>query len=434
MADHYHLVGMAGVGMSALAQVLHDAGFRVSGSDRFADQGQPPEVLAQLVRSGVALVPQDGSGIGPDTRAVVVSTAIEPDNPDQAAATGAGVPIVHRAAVLASLAAGHRTVAVTGTCGKSTVTGMIGWLMEAAGMDPVVVNGAPVVNWMSGDRIGSVRWGRSDWWVLEADESDRSVLNFHPDWAVITNASKDHFSQAETEALFAQFRGQVRQDVISGLPGEGVLDGLNVSLEPGGGVFALDGDPYRLAVPGRHNLENAALAVALCRRVGCRVSVLQDALPAFRGIHRRLETVGTGGGVTVVDDYAHNPAKIRASWSALEPYYRRIHAVWRPHGFGPLRSMRHELEQTWRALVGQRHRLAVMPVFDAGGTADRTVKAESLVEPLSESGVSAAVVAPEQVEDWCLSEAGAGDVVLIMGARDPDLPRLARRILARLGS
>jgi UDP-N-acetylmuramate--alanine ligase len=179
--EHYHLVGVAGVGMSALAQVLLGQGMRVSGSDRHFDRGEDLEVIAKLRGAGVRFLPQDGRGVTAGTAGVVVSTAIEKGNPDLEAAECRAVPVMHRAEMLARAAAGKRCVAVTGTSGKSTVTGMIGWILDQAGADPVVVNGAPVLNWVTPAAVGNVRLGKSDLWVLEADESDRSLLRYHPD-------------------------------------------------------------------------------------------------------------------------------------------------------------------------------------------------------------------------------------------------------------
>lgn len=426
---HYHLAGVAGVGMSALAQVMCDAGYEVSGSDRFADNGRDTEVLHKLRDSGVRIVPQDGSGVNADTRALVVSTAIEEGNADIAAARAHGVPILHRADALAQLVMGKQCIAVTGTSGKSTVTGMLGWLLEQLGRDPTVVNGAPVVNWMSASRLGSVRWGSGGTWVIEADESDRSLLKFHPEHAIITNASADHFGMDETVALFHKFEMQVTGSVISGFGPASRLAGFSPSVGAGGSEFTFDGERYRVALPGRHNAENALLAIALCRNLGYAAVDIRAALSGFRGIHRRLERVGERRGVTVVDDYAHNPAKIRASWEALAPYHKHIHAVWRPHGYGPLRNMMEDIVGTFHRLWHAGDTVFILPVYDAGGTADRSVRSEDLVRRLESSGVHALAGDYDTVIKTLVRLAAQDDAVLVMGARDPDLPSLGRRIL-----
>lgn len=433
------MAGLAGVGMSALAEALLAQGFTVSGSDRAHDQGQAPEVLATLVEAGVRLVPQDGSGIRADTRALAVSTAIEGDNAELAAARRLGVEVVHRAEMLARLAAGKRVIAITGTAGKTTVTGLVGYLLEQAGIDPTVVNGGAVLNWRGPGRLGNVRSGRGDCWVLEADESDRSLLRFHPACAVITNVSKDHFELAEVVDLFRRFAGQVRDLLVAGA-GVGQALGCPVSEPPArvervgtAWTFTLDQVRFEVPLPGRHNAENALLAVYLCRRLGVPAETLRAALPEFRGIHRRLEVVGQGRGIRVIDDYAHNPAKLAASWRAVAETADRVYGFWRPHGYGPLALMQEELVAAFADVCRPSDRLFILPVFYAGGTANRTVTSEDFVAALRRRGVPAMYV-----EDYAALERElrrdlrAGDSILGMGARDPESPRFARHLSRNL--
>jgi UDP-N-acetylmuramate--alanine ligase len=480
-AGRYHLVGVAGVGMNPLAQALLAAGCEVSGSDRYLDTGQDLEVLPKLQRAGVRLVPQDGSGITSETRAVVVSTAIEAGNPDLAAAARHGVPVRHRAEMLAQLAEGRECIAITGTCGKTTVTGMVGFLLEQLGDDPTVVNGGIVVNWESAERIGNVRVGRSARWVIEADESDRSLLRFCPDWAIITNLSADHFSMDETAALFATFSAQVKHALVG--PWEKDREpwrGFQPELSAGGSRFAYGGQRFHLPLLGHHNAENALEAVMLCERLGHRLGRIADALRGFRGIRRRLDVAGTANGVTVIDDYAHNPAKIRATWEAVAPYHKRVLAVWRPHGFGPLSNMFDDLKAVFREMasvapgtlkqelergtpaneresrvprpssdlgvrqgtppagngIAQRGaRLYILPVYYAGGTAKGAATSDLLVGDLATEGIPIELVPDyDTLVGRIAAEARPDDAVLVMGARDPNLPALARRILDAVGA
>jgi UDP-N-acetylmuramate--alanine ligase len=424
----YHLAGVAGVGMSAIARALVAVGCEVTGSDRFRDQGQSLEVLDKLAGAGVRIFPQDGSGISAETTGLVVSTAIEDDNPDIAAAREHDVPVLHRAEMLAEIVEGREVVAVTGTSGKSTVTGMIGFILEGLGADPLVVNGAPVLNWMTEDEIGSVRAGRSKWCVIELDESDRSLLKFRPAWAVVTNISADHFSLAESVELFREFSAQVANGVL-----RGEAEGFDPQLDAGGSRFEYGGVSFTLNLPGRHNAENARNAAAMCARLGFDPAEIARVLPGFKGIHRRLEVVGRAGGAVVIDDFAHNPAKIRAAWETLSPHHEKVLAVWRPHGYGPLRNMMDDLAAAFRDVCRPADFLAVLPVFDAGGTANRSVRSEMLVEKLLAHNVPAAAVGDyaEAVEAVC-ARVAPGCAVVTMGARDPHLPKLARSILERL--
>lgn len=426
-----HITGVAGVGMSAVAQAALGAGVAVSGSDRYYDRGEDLPVLAQLRGAGITLYPQDGSGVREGAEAVVVSTAIEADNPDLVAATSAGIPVLHRSALLTLLTEGKCCLAVAGTCGKSTVTGMAGWILEQAGLNPTVVNGAPVTNWQSDTCVGNVRSG-GDLWVIEADESDRSLLNYTPRHAVITNMSADHFDRDETQRVFEAFRARVSGRCIGALDGAAYLTPVDVTLAADGSAFTFRSMPFRLALPGAHNIENALHAVALCELVGVSPEQSAEALKSFRGIHRRLEVALRREGITVIDDYAHNPAKIAAALATTLPFAKRLVAVWRPHGFGPLRSMMDGLCETFSCLHGGEHRLVLLPVYDAGGTADRQIGSEALALRLQASGVMV-----DEVEDYDgvrqslqSAQLTAGDVVLVMGARDPGLPMLARTCLS----
>lgn len=430
---HYHFVGVAGVGMSALAQAVIAVGCRVTGSDRFCDKGQDLDVVRKLRNGGVEICPQDGSGISAETLGVVVSTAIEDDNPDISAAKKLGIPVIHRAKMLADLAEGQRCIAVTGTSGKSTVTGMIGWILDQSGADPFVVNGAVVLNWTDEHRLGNVRAGKSGLWVLEADESDKSLLNFFPYMAVITNMSADHFSLEETIELFRKFAAQTKSDVVNPLDNGQLPAEMNAKCFAGGSSFRYKGVNFRLNVPGRHNAENAFQAVLLAEKLGVSLAVCSSALASFKGIHRRLEVVGKGKGVVVIDDYAHNPAKIRAAWEALAPHHERVLAVWRPHGYKPLTLMMDDLVSMFKEVCRPDDLVAVLPVFDAGGTATRLVRSEMLVEKLVAAGVPSVAVRDydEAIAAVC-AKVTPGSVVVTMGARDPDLPKLARRILDRI--
>jgi len=427
----YHLAGVAGSGMSALAQILLAEGRAVSGSDRHADAGRDLAVLRQLASAGVRLFPQDGSGVrGAGT--VVISTAVEDDNPDRVAARRLGVPLVHRSETLAALTEGRRCIAVTGTSGKSTVTGMIGWTLEQLGADPTVVNGAVLLDWRRPDAVGNARHGRSGLWVIEADESDRSLLNYAPEWAVVTNASADHFGLAETLELFRAFRERVGTGVVSTVDEPALLRGFEPELSADRVAFRYGGLDFAVPLPGRHNAENALCAVLLCERMGLDLTRVRDALARFRGLQRRLQTVGRRQGVTVMDDSAHNPAKIGAAWRAVAPYYRRVLGVWRPHGYGPLAAMKAGLAKVFAELCRAEDRLYILPVYDAGGTADRSVHAGMLVDELRARGLEAGPAEFDRAPARVAADARPGDLVLVMGARDPALPELAERILASL--
>jgi UDP-N-acetylmuramate--alanine ligase len=426
MTGAYHLVGIGGVGMSALAQALLDAGCEVSGSDRLLDGGDATETLQRLRGQGAALWPQDGGGVRVGLAGVIISTAIEAGNADLRRAQALGVPLLHRAEALARVVAGRRLIAVTGTCGKSTVTAMLGWMLAECGLDPLVVSGAAVVGWDAGGRVAATRAGAGPWAVIEADESDRSLMVFAPEYAVITNASADHFGMADTQTLFESFSARVRGGVIDGRA-EPAPEGLECA--GWSGAFLLDGARFSVPLPGRHNVINAWQAARAARLTGLAAADLARALATFRGVERRLQRVGELHGAVVIDDYAHNPEKLAAAWETLAAVFPRIGAVWRPHGYGPLRNMLPALAATFARVCRPADRLWILPVYDAGGTADRGVTSAQLLERLAAAGAPAQGAASlEEAERLLRAMAAPGVVLVTLGARDPGLPRLARAL------
>ena len=432
MAGTIHLVGIGGVGMSALAQAYLDAGHAVSGADRSlrADGSRTP-VLEALAAEGVRLFPDDGSGIDGGTARLVVSTAIEDTNPDLVAARARGIPVVHRAAALSELLSGRKLVAVAGTCGKSTVTAILGHMLAVCGFDPTVVNGAQIAGWdENGTRVGSVRKGAGEYAVAEVDESDKSLTAFSPYAAIITNASADHYSKEEMDAVFDAFIRDVPGPVIDGRDSSGKRHPCRFAQEEEEaiGMFPM---------PGAHNRANARLALAMACALGADPVQAAAALASFPGVERRLQRVGTVAcgdrQVAVYDDYAHNPEKLHAMWTTLaDAYPRGVAAVWRPHGYGPLRKMLEPLAAAFRSVMRSQDALVLLPVYDAGGTADRSVNSDALAARLAgASGAVALVQDLEGAEAYLRARADAFGAIVTAGARDPGLPVLARRLAGK---
>nr|WP_275976445.1 L,D-transpeptidase family protein [Geothrix alkalitolerans] len=448
-----HFAGVAGSGMSALAQFACLKGGRASGSDRSFDRGQRPDARAQLEDLGVAIHPQDGSGLTGDCAALVVSTAVEDEVPDVAAARRLGVPVLHRSELLAHVVAKYRTVAVTGTSGKSTTTAMVFEILRGAGLDPSVITGGELVALQREGRWGNAWAGASDLLVIEADESDGSVVRYHAAVGVILNLQKDHKDMAVVAEMFRAFRAQVREAAVVGEAENlrefamgattfGFADGAGLRAEglvlgAGSTAFRAGGKDFRLPVPGLHNVENALAAMAACQAVGVPLEAMAGPLAAFQGVARRFQVLGECRGVTVVDDFAHNPAKVAASLRAAHLRTAasggRVLAVFQPHGFGPLKFLRAEFVDAFAAELGPQDRLWFLDVFYAGGTAARDIGSPEVIGDIVARG-AAAEFAPSR--DWLVArlavEAKAGDLILVMGARDPSLTGLARSILQRL--
>jgi len=430
MIERVHIVGIGGVGMSALAQALLDSGVTVSGSDRLMDSGCSTPVLKCLESQQVALFPQDGSGIDTSVSRVVISSAIESSNPELLRAAELNIPVEHRATALARVVEGRPLVAVTGTCGKSSVTAMLGAILAGCGFDPLVVNGAAVTGWSANEtRIGSVRSGQGIA-VIEADESDKSLMAFHPDHAIITNASADHFDLKETLDLFDSFRSRISGSLIDGL-NEGDLP-EQIETDGWKSRFVYQGVPYMVPLPGLHNVHNAAHAVRMALALGADREQIGEALAAFKGIERRLQLTGYCNGAAVIDDYAHNPEKLRAAWQTLSAVFPGgLCALWRPHGYGPLQKMMDDLVEMFSSVCNPEDILLLLPVYDAGGTALRVVSSEDLASKLVSKGVKVELVSDLKVAERRMRDLSVARGALVcFGARDPGLPRLAANLAA----
>ncbi len=407
----HHLIGIGGVGMSALATALVRLGEEVTGADRTL--GTPN--IRFLESLGVKVFPDDGSGVDASVDEVIVSTAIEDTNAGLVRAKELGIPITHRAAALSRALSGHKLVAVAGTCGKSTVTAMLGHILAESGLDPLCVNGANVPGWE-----GAVRFGRGEYAVAEVDESDKSLVAFKPYAAVVTNASADHYSKEEMDEVFDAFVKDCRGPVVDGRRPDVIGDEADTSL------------------PGRHNRENAALALRMALALGCDEAQARAALLSFRGVERRLQRIVPEGGEragapAVYDDYAHNPEKLHAMWTTLAEKHRRgVCAVWRPHGYAPLRKMKDALAKMFAETVRPQDRLLLLPVYDAGGTTDRSINSDALADAVAALG-SAQVALVSDLDaayEWCSAHRGDFDCFVTCGARDPGLPELAKRLAA----
>ena len=401
-----HLIGIGGVGMSALAQALLSLGRSVSGADRLigsTDRAHWPPSLERLASAGVPIFPDDGSGVDASVSRIIVSTAIEEDNPGLAKAKALGIPVVHRAAALAEALSPFKLVAVAGTCGKSTVTAMLAHVLTVCGLDPFAVNGAAVVGWN-----GSVRAGKGTFAVAEVDESDRSLTAFRPYAAIITNASADHYSKEEMDAVFDAFVKNVSGPVIDGRKGRYEADS---------------------SLPGAHNRQNAGLALAMAVVLGADEAKAREALISFPGVERRMQLVGTCSGAEVYDDYAHNPEKIKAMWTTLaERHEGGLCVVWRPHGYAPLRKMLDALATMFNETIRPQDRLLLLPVYDAGGTTDRSINSDALANRVARCELVSDL---EAAYAWIDAHFGEFEAFATCGARDPDLPALAARIAAR---
>jgi len=444
----FHYAGVAGSGMSALAQFQAMLGGHASGSDRGFDRGERPDARAQLERLGVQVLPQDGSGLGGDCGALVVSTAVEDTVPDVAAAKLRSLPIVHRSEVLAYWVSTFRSVAVSGTSGKSTTTAMVFEILKGTGRDPSVITGGDLVALQESGYWGNA-WASKGPLVVEADESDGSLVRYQPAISLCLNLTRDHKSEEEVAAMFRVLKKRTREAFVcgeQGIPddlrqgahlfgfgeGEG-LRGAGLELLPAASRFEVCGVRFELPVPGAHNAENALAAIAACHALGVPVAEMAAPLARYRGVARRFQILGRERGVEVVDDFAHNPAKIAASLATARLRAKRVLAVYQPHGFGPTRFLREGFVDTFATHTEPQDRVWLLEIFYAGGTAQRDFSSADLVRDIAARGRTAGFAPSREELATRLAEvAEPGDLVLVMGARDPSLTAFAHRVLAAL--
>jgi len=444
-----HFTGIFGSGMSALAQYLRFQGITVSGSDRFHASEDTASIRRSLEELGCSIVKQDGSGVGDNTDVVCVSTAIEDSNPDIAAARSCGIPILHRSDLLAALIATKRTIAVAGTSGKSTVTAMIFEFLTACDKSPSLISGAALRRLENQGLIGNAYSGGSDLLVVEADESDGTLVKYCPEAAVFLNISKDHKSIDEVTKLFETLASQspwtasnADDAVLATLPAT-VRFGRNASgswrpnreeLLPTSVKLFKNGTEYHLPLPGDHNLENLCAALCVCEHFECEPSALAEAVKNYEGVARRFSVTRTKQSVRVVDDFAHNPAKIAAVVRAARGLSERILAVYQPHGFGPTRFLKDEYISTFRAVFRPQDSLYLLPIYYAGGTAQKDISSENIVQGLGPIAFSARALRDrEELLSRLKNDTNPEDCILLMGARDPSLPALVKSIVAMFG-
>lgn len=452
----FFFVGVGGSGMMPLAMILAGRGASVAGSDRGLDQGRVPAKFADLEAKGVALFPQDGSGITSTEQIVVASAAVEDTVADIVAATRLGCPRMSRAELNAALFNASRLpIGVAGTSGKSTVTGMIARILHDAGMDPTVMNGAVMKDFAGADRpFASALVGEGAPYVSEVDESDGSIALYTPRISVLNNVSLDHKPLEELNNLFGDFIAKAGHAIVNAdnpdaaalamrvprervttfsLGGDADLVARDVVEEPFAVSFTLNGESVRLGVPGRHNVANALAATGAALATGVTLPAALRGISAYSGLKRRFDVIGTADGVTVIDDFGHNPDKIAATLATLHAFPGRLLVLFQPHGYGPLKTMRRELVQTFVDGLGVDDLLVLPDPVYQGGTVSREVTSADIANDITISGGNARHIAERAAAAAHLvANARPGDRIVVMGARDDTLPLLAAEMLTRI--
>ncbi|MFN8264972.1 MAG: Mur ligase domain-containing protein [Chitinophagaceae bacterium] len=450
-------IGVAGTGMSAIAQYLQGIGKEVSGSDRYFHPGEFNDTKSKLEAEGIQCFLQNGEGITNETDLVVVSTAIEDTVAEVIKAKQMNKPIIKRAELLAIIAKSKKTIAVGGTSGKSTTSAMIFDILQYAKLEPSIISGAGLTSIIREGKIGNAKVGKGDWLVIEADESDGSIVNYHPEIGLLLNIDKDHKEIEVLLDVFAQFRDHTKEHFVVNQSHPlarqlSVNPAFNFSVDETdtaayhATAFSQKGlsisfsirsaneeASFQMNAIGKHNMENALAAVTVSHLAGVSLRDCATALQSYEGIYRRHQVIGQKNGVWLIDDYAHNPAKCAASIEACQPLAKKVIAWFQPHGYGPTKFLRHDFVDEIARVLRPQDEIWMSEIFYAGGTAVKDISANDLIEDLKAKGVNAfftenrndfpLVVRPHFTNDC---------VLLLMGARDPGLEGYAKFVWEHL--
>jgi len=446
-------IGIAGTGMSAIAQYLSGTGKQVSGSDRYFHPGVYNDTREKLEALGIQCFLQDGQGINNMTDLVVISTAVEDTVPEVQKAAELNIPIIKRSELLALIAASKKTIAVGGTSGKSTTCAMLFDILQYAGLDPSIISGAGLIRIMKEGRIGNAKAGRGEWLVIEADESDGSIVQYKPEVGVLLNVDKDHKEMDVLMEIFGQFRNNTQRLFIVNLAQSASRQlsqntEWDFSADPGfpagyqatgfrqhGLVinFQINGVEFTLNTVGKHNMENALAASAVASQLGVDLPVSAAALKSYEGIYRRHQVLGKKHGVWLIDDYAHNPIKCAVSIEACQEIAPKVIAWFQPHGYGPTRFLRNDFVTEIGKVLRPTDEIWMSEIFYAGGTTVKDISAADLISDLKAMGKPAFFAEDRnRFLDMVRSHLEENCVLLLMGARDPSLENFARQVWDQL--
>lgn len=442
-------IGIAGTGMSAVAQYLAGLGKKVSGSDRYFKPGEYNETKEKLEAEGIQCFLQNGDGITNETELVVVSAAIEDTVYEVQKSKELNIPIIKRAELLALIAKSKKTIAVGGTSGKSTTTAMLFDILEFAGFEPGIISGAGLVSIMQQGKIGNAITGKGDWLVIEADESDGSIVHYEPEIGVLLNVDKDHKEIDALMEIFTIFKNNSKKLFIVNQSNslarelsQNIQHDFSADENSGAGYIASDFEqvglnisffindtPFAINAIGKHNMENALAATAVANQIGADLVECSEALTMYKGIYRRNQIYGNKHGVLLIDDYAHNPAKCAAAIKACQNLTPKVIAWFQPHGYTPTKFLRHEFVEEIAAALRPQDEIWMSEIFYAGGTTTKDISANDLITDLKALGKTAFFV---EDRNNFLSEARShftnNCVLLLMGARDPSLEGFAKKV------
>lgn len=444
-------IGIAGAGMSAIAQYLQGIGKNVSGSDRYFHKGEYNDTRDKLEAEGIFCFEQNGEGITGDTDLVVVSTAIEDTVEEVQKAKELGIPIIKRSELLAIITESKKTIAVGGTSGKSTTTAMLFDILEYAGMEPSIISGAGLTSIIKQGKIGNAKVGKGEWLVIEADESDGSIVQYKPEVGLLLNIDKDHQELDELMRIFEVFKNNSKKFVVNqshslaktlsqNIEQDFSCDNSNAGYisrefrQTGFTIcFSIANIQFSLQAIGRHNMENALAATAVANQLGVSLETCAAALKNYKGIYRRNQVLGQKNGVWLIDDYAHNPVKCAAAIAACQPVSPKVIAWLQPHGYKPTKFLRNDFVKEIAAVLRPQDEIWMSEIYYAGGTTTKDISAGDLINDLKNLGAQAFFVENrEELLAEMRPHFTTACVLLLMGARDPSLEYFAKEVWEKM--
>ena len=446
-------IGVAGAGMSAVAQYLAGTGIKVSGSDRYFKEGEQNDLRDKLTAAGIECYLQNGDGITNNIGLVVVSTAIEDTVAEVQKARLLNLPILKRSEVLAIISKSKKTIAVGGTSGKSTTSAMLFDILETAGLGPGIISGAGLISIINEGKIGNAKVGKGEWLIIEADESDGSVVQYHPEVGLLLNIDKDHQEVEELIKIFTIFKNNTiklfvvnRSNTWAGELSVNAANDFSTDDDIEAGFkathfvqhgftisFNINGTGFFLNTIGKLNMENALAATAVACQLGVSLQTCAAALKNYKGIYRRHQLLKHKDGIWLIDDYAHNPVKCARSIQACQPVGAKVIAWFQPHGYGPTRFLRHDFAQEIATVLRPQDEIWMSEIFYAGGTTVKDISAADLINDIRLLGKNAFFIEDRNMFLITVRPHFTGDcVLLLMGARDPGLEQFAKEIAACL--
>jgi UDP-N-acetylmuramate--alanine ligase len=439
-------IGIAGSGMSAIAQYIHSMGKHSSGSDRFFKEGEFNDIRNKLEAEGISCFEQNAEGITPQIDLVIVSTAVEDTVIEVQKAKRLNIPIITRAEMLALIVLSRKSIAIGGTSGKSTTSAMLFDILQHAGLDPGIISGAGLTRIINEGKIGNAWAGNGDWLVIEADESDGSIVKYKPEIGLLLNIDKDHKEVESLMEIFQTFKNNSKEFIVN--QSHSLARTLSQDLAKDFSIdkdhaaayratdffqqgfeihFKVNETAFKLNAIGKHNMENAMGAIAVARFLGIDIQTCSDALENYQGIYRRNQVLGQKNGVWIIDDFAHNPVKCAAAIRACQPLAKKVIAWFQPHGYGPTKFLRKDFVTEIGNALRADDEIWMSEIFYAGGTTTKDISSNDLISDLRANGKNAFFIEdrnefPEKIRSHIHDDS----VILLMGARDPSLEQFAK--------